>query len=53
MGMKNDITITMSKAKVKVKKDVPELKELKSKVKKGVIGRQMSMKQQKPNNYGM
>jgi hypothetical protein len=32
---------------------VPELKELKSKVKKGVIGRQMSMKQQEPNNCGM
>jgi len=53
MGMKNNITITMLKAKVKVKKDAPELKELKSKVKKGVIGRQMSMKQQEPNNYGM
>jgi hypothetical protein len=45
MGMKNDITITMLKANVKVKKDVPQLKELTSKVKKGVIGRQMSMKQ--------
>jgi hypothetical protein len=45
MGMKNDITITMLKAKVKVKKDVPQLKELKSKVKKCVIRRQMSMKQ--------
>ena len=43
----------MLKAKVKVKKDAPELKELKSKVKKGVIGRQMSMKQHEPNNYGM
>jgi len=53
MGMKNDITITISKAKVKVKKDVPELKELKSKMKKDVIGRQMSMKQQKPNNCRM
>ena len=45
MDMKNDITITMSKAKAKVKKDVHELKELKSKVKKCVIGRQMSMEQ--------
>jgi hypothetical protein len=45
MGMKNDITITMLKAKVKVKKDVPQLKELKSEVKKCVIRRQMSMKQ--------
>jgi hypothetical protein len=42
MGMKNDITITMLKAKVK---DVPQLKELKSEVKKCVIRRQMSMKQ--------
>jgi hypothetical protein len=53
MAMKNDITITMLKAKVKVKKNVPQLKELKSKVKKGVMGRQMSMKQQEPNNCGM
>jgi predicted nucleotidyltransferase len=53
MGMKNNITITMLKAKVKVKKDAPELKELKSKVKKGVIVIQMSKKQQEPNNYGM
>ena len=45
MSMKNDITITRLKANVKVKKDVPEPKELKSEVKKGVIRGQMSMEQ--------
>ena len=50
MGMKNYITIT--KLKVKAKRGVPELKELKSKVKKGVtlIGEHMSMDQHEPNN---
>jgi len=50
MGMKNDIIITMLKAKIKVKIDMPKLKELKSKVKKGVKGGQMSIEQQEPNN---
>ena len=48
--MKNYITITRLKAKVKVKKGVPKLKKLKSKVKKCVIGGKMNMEQQEPNN---
>jgi hypothetical protein len=50
MGMKNGIIITMLKTKIKVKIDMPKLKELKSKVKNGVIGGQMNIEQQEPNN---